>query len=197
MHNKIVYHAMKALTALGIPVLRINFRGTGRSEGVHDFGRGEVEDVHAALAWLEKEFGLPVLFAGFSFGANVGLRACCGDARVRGIIALGVPMHAAGRSYTYHFLPGCQQPKLFVSGTEDEFASPDSVTNLVMTAPHATLVWVEGANHFFVGHLDQVRTAIISWTTTNFLSSGFSPGNNQPEEKQPEENSPGSVAKVL
>src|SRR5512141_1101144 len=48
MHNKVVYHAMKALNGFGMPVLRFNFRGAGRSEGEHDEGRGEREDVRAA-----------------------------------------------------------------------------------------------------------------------------------------------------
>jgi alpha/beta superfamily hydrolase len=175
MHNKVVYHAMKALTALGLPVLRFNFRGTGLSEGVHDYGRGEVDDVHAALDWLDREFGLPVIFAGFSFGSNVGLRACCGDPRVQGIISLGVPMHAAGRNYTYNFLPGCQQPKLFISGTNDEFADIASVENLVANAPHASLIWVPDGDHFFAGKLDQVRGGITQWIESRF-PGGQPPG---------------------
>src|ERR1700761_7462303 len=61
MHNKVVYHAMKALQAYGLPVLRFNFRGTGLSEGVHDDGHGEQEDVRAALDWLDREYRLPML----------------------------------------------------------------------------------------------------------------------------------------
>src|ERR1700741_1965995 len=72
LHNKVVYHAMKSLQSFGLPVLRFNFRGTGLSEGVHDYGEGEQDDVLAALDWLDREFGRPVLFAGFSFGAYVG-----------------------------------------------------------------------------------------------------------------------------
>ena len=68
MHNKVVYHAAKAFSSFGLPVLRFNFRGTGLSEGVHDDGRGEVDDVRAALDWMEARYGLPLLFAGFSFG---------------------------------------------------------------------------------------------------------------------------------
>src|SRR5579863_8941117 len=60
MHNKVVYHAMKALQGLGLPVLRFNFRGTELSEGEHDEGRGEQDDVRAALAWLEREFHRPI-----------------------------------------------------------------------------------------------------------------------------------------
>ena len=65
LHNKVVFHAMKALNSFGFPVLRFNFRGTGLSEGEHANGIGEVEDVRAALDWLEHEFTLPVGLATF------------------------------------------------------------------------------------------------------------------------------------
>src|SRR2546429_4831780 len=74
LHNKVVFHAMKALNSFGFPALRFNFRGTGLSQGEHNHGIGEVDDVRAALDWLDKEFRLPLIFAGFSFGAAVGLR---------------------------------------------------------------------------------------------------------------------------
>src|ERR1700742_1708087 len=92
MHNKVVYHAAKAFSNFGLPVLRFNFRGTGLSEGAHDDGRGEVDDVRAALDWLTERYKLPILFAGFSFGANVGLHACCGDTRVQELVGIGLPV---------------------------------------------------------------------------------------------------------
>ena len=55
MHNKVVYHAMKAFSSVGLPVVRFNFRGTGLSEGTHDEGRGERDDVLAVLDWMETE----------------------------------------------------------------------------------------------------------------------------------------------
>lgn len=178
MHNKVVYHTAKAFAYFGLPVLRFNFRGTGLSEGAHDEGRGEIEDVRAALDWLDARYGnLPLLFAGFSFGSNVGLRACCGDARVRGLIGLGLPVRAAGRNYSYDFLPGCGTvPKLFVSGDTDEF-SPRGVLEayLVSAADPKQIVWVEGADHFFAAtpgspgsKLDHLGAAIRSWLTAEF-----------------------------
>ena len=74
MHNKVVYNAMKSLSKFGFHVLRFNFRGAGLSEGKHDEGRGEVNDVRAALDYLHQEYKLPLIFAGFSFGAATGLR---------------------------------------------------------------------------------------------------------------------------
>src|SRR5256885_16963994 len=82
VHNKVVYHAMKALNSFGFPVLRFNFRGAGLSEGEHDQGHGEVEDVRTALDWLVSKYHLPILFCGFSFGAAKGIGAACIDKRV-------------------------------------------------------------------------------------------------------------------
>ena len=153
MHNKVVYHAAKAFSSYGLPVLRFNFRGTGLSEGVHDNGYGEVDDVRAAVDWVTAAYGLPVLFAGFSFGSNVGLRACCGDARVRGLVGLGLPIRAEHRDYTYEFLPACGGvPKLFVSGDHDEFCPRGMLESVMVAAGEPKqIVWVEGADHFFAG----------------------------------------------
>src|ERR1700743_3903803 len=75
MHNKVAYQAAKSLDALGLSVLRFNFRGTGMSAGTHDRGRGERGDVSTALDFLAAEFpSTPLLVAGFSFGGFVGLR---------------------------------------------------------------------------------------------------------------------------
>src|SRR5580704_1558769 len=94
LHNKVVYHAMKALSAFGLPVLRFNFRGVGLSEGVHDHGHGEQDDVRAALDWMQQNLRKPILFSGFSFGSNIGMRACFADPRVQGFIGLGLPVRA-------------------------------------------------------------------------------------------------------
>jgi hypothetical protein len=170
MHNKVVYHAMKAFQAYGLPVLRFNFRGAGLSEGTHDNGHGEVGDVRAALDWLQREYERPILFAGFSFGSSVGLRACCGDERVKGIAALGLPVRAGGREYHYTFLAGCRQPKLFVSGTADEYGPRAEIEAVVAAAASpATMVLVPGADHFFAGKLEQMQLALSAWIETHFV----------------------------
>jgi uncharacterized protein len=171
IHNKVIYNAMKTFHGYGLPVLRFNFRGTGLSEGAHDDGRGEQDDVRAALDWLDREFRLPILFVGFSFGANVGLQACCGDRRVKGLVALGVPVHAEGRDYQYDFLAHCAQPKLFISGTEDQYAPTPGVKAIVSAAAQpAELVLVPQADHFFLGKIPEMQHAIQTWLTANFPS---------------------------
>lgn len=170
LHNKVVFHAMKALNSFGFPVLRFNFRGTGLSEGDHARGVGEVEDVRTALDWLEREFPLPIIFAGFSFGAAVGLRAAYNDERVRALIALGLPAvtipseGGEARTYNFEFMRGCEKPKLFVSGARDQFAPPGTLEALVGTfAEPKKLVRIEAGDHFFEGRLKEMRAAVEEW----------------------------------
>jgi alpha/beta superfamily hydrolase len=162
MHNKVVYHAMKVLNGFGFPVLRFNFRGVGGSQGQHNYGRGEVNDVQVALEWLSNEFGKPIIFTGFSFGAAIGLRAACPDSRVAALISLGTPV--AARDYSYEFLRECAKPKLFVSGEKDQFATSQALEEMVRTLPEPTrLVLIPQADHFFTGHLDAMRGALKAW----------------------------------
>jgi len=161
MHNKVVYQVAKSLDALGIPALRFNFRGAGLSEGEHDHGCGEQDDVRAALDFLSGEFpSAPLLVAGFSFGCVAGLRAGCEDARVSRLIGLGLPVNSTDVS----FLSRCSKPKLFVHGSGDEYGAIEKVKTLVASLPGENdLVVAEGAEHFFKGKLDQVDQAIASW----------------------------------
>jgi uncharacterized protein len=169
MHNKVVYHAMKALSSFGFPVLRFNFRGAGLSDGEHDKGQGEQADIRAALDWLEAEMHLPVIFCGFSFGAATGLRVCCTDKRVAGMISLGTPVEAEGRIYTYHFLQQCGLPKLFVSGAQDQYGPTANIRKLVDLAPEPKeVVFIEDAGHFFEGHLAEMQAAIQEWVSRLF-----------------------------
>ena len=170
LHNKVVFHTMKALNSFGFPVLRFNFRGAGLSQGEHDQGQGEVEDVRTALDWLDAEFHLPLIFAGFSFGAAVGLRAACADARVRAVIGVGVPVVPVAadseepRIYTLDFLRDCLKPKLFVSGARDQFGPRAKLEALVASLPEPKkLVIIEGGDHFFEGRLRELREAIELW----------------------------------
>jgi alpha/beta superfamily hydrolase len=170
LHNKVVFHTMKALNSFGFPVLRFNFRGTGLSQGEHDNGNGEVEDVRTALDWLDAEFHLPLLFAGFSFGAAVGLRAACPNARVKALIGVGTPAIPVAadreepRTYELSFLRDCAKPKLFVSGVRDPFGPREKLEALVASLQEPKkLVLIEGADHFFEGRLRELRETIEGW----------------------------------
>jgi uncharacterized protein len=170
MHNKVVYQAAKSLDALGLAVLRFNFRGTGQSEGKHDRGEGERGDVRAALDFLAAEFpDIPLLAAGFSFGCWVGLRTGCEDARVTSLIGLGAPVNNTDFSY----LTYCPKPKLFVHGSNDMYGAVDKLKAVVAAVPGENkIVIVDDADHFFVGKLDQVDAAITNWMSDRISDTG-------------------------
>jgi uncharacterized protein len=164
MHNKVIYQTAKSLDALGLAVLRFNFRGAGTSAGNHDLGRGEQGDVRAAVQFLADEFPgeVPLLLAGFSFGCWVGLRVGCEDERVVELIGLGTPVNNSDFSY----LESCAKPKLFVHGENDEYGDVRKVKSLVESLPGENrFVAVSDADHFFTGKLDDVDRAITSWLT--------------------------------
>jgi alpha/beta superfamily hydrolase len=164
MHNKVVFHAMKALNAFGFPVLRFNFRGVGTSAGAHDNGRGEIADVKVALDYLAGRFSAPILFVGFSFGAAIGLRAAVPHPQVAALIALGLPVNAEGREYTYAPLRESVQPKLLLSGGRDEFATPAQLAHIFAEAAEPKrLAIIPDADHFFTGHLEELRDAVSLW----------------------------------
>jgi hypothetical protein len=168
MHNKVVYQIARTLDRLGVPNLRFNFRGTGLSGGEHDRGRGEQDDVRAALDFLAKEFpGVPLLVAGFSFGCWVGLLVGCADTRVVELIGLGAPVNNSDMSY----LMDSPKPRLFIQGELDQFGFPAKLEELVASFPEGTrqetrVVIVPGGDHFFAGKLQQVDSALAEWLST-------------------------------
>ena len=171
LHNKVVYHAMKALNdpafGLGWPVLRFNFRGVGLSQGAYD-GQAETGDVLAAIEWLENKFQRPLMVVGFSFGAVMALAACCGASEnrrnIRAIAALGLPLQAEGSDFHYPFLASCALPKLFLSGDLDQYAPAEALAQVVGSAAEPKrLLLLHGADHFFAGHLEPMQSALSGW----------------------------------
>jgi uncharacterized protein len=161
MHNKVVFKVAQALQALGMPALRFNFRGVGRSTGTYDEGRGEMDDVRYALEFLSHRYpGLPVILGGFSFGAYVALRVAAIDGRVRVMIGLGVP----ARMFDGDYLEDSHKPKLIIQGTKDELAPYNLALEWFEHVPAPkSMVAVQGADHFFQGHLDEVQAIITSF----------------------------------
>jgi uncharacterized protein len=167
MHNKVVYQAAKTIHRFGLPVVRFNFRGVGLSEGRHDNGQGEMDDVVTVLNFLADEFpGLPLLAAGFSFGSWVGLRAGCADSRVTELIGLGLPV-ANFKTRSFSYLDGCEKPKLLVTGEFDQFGPPHELRAMVNSFPpnvvEQTQVAIIGGDHFFAGHLSELDLTIAAW----------------------------------
>jgi len=164
MHNKVVFRAASALNDAGLTTLRINFRGVGQSTGQHDEGKGELDDVRAGLTYLATEFpGQQITLCGFSFGARVGLEVGISDDRVANLISIGTPVD----KYDFGFIESNRKPILFVHGEHDQFGALEQVNKLVeklKADAKVELVVIKDCEHFFEGHLDELKQAITAWT---------------------------------
>jgi uncharacterized protein len=159
MHNKVVFATAEALFGLGCEVLRFNFRGVGLSAGSHDFGKGEVSDALAAISFLRQRHpGTACHLAGFSFGAGIALQTACRDVSLASVTAVAP-------SFKF-FDPACLSslsiPKLFLQGTADSICSPEDLRGLYpgFLAPKS-VVWLEGAEHFFAREIDTLKASIV------------------------------------
>ena len=163
MHNKVVFRAAKAAVQAGLPTLRFNFRGVGKSSGSFSDGVGEAEDVKTALDYLGLLFpGLPACLMGFSFGASVGLRVGANDPRVAVLIGLGVPVSVTNLD----FLRAVVKPKLIIQGTQDKFGLRAQVQSFYEAlAEPKQIHWVQHADHFFTGKLEEVQRVIREFLT--------------------------------
>ncbi|MEW6268910.1 MAG: alpha/beta fold hydrolase [Thermodesulfobacteriota bacterium] len=160
MHNPVVFHCARALHEAGFETLRFNFPGVGDSTGAHGHGVGEVDDARAALDFLleRQPAARDVVVAGFSFGAAVGLRFGCDDARVHRLLAIAMPVG----HYDVGFLASCTKPKLFVHGDRDDVAPLAALEELLARrhVPAAELRVVRGTGHFFDDRLDELRDEV-------------------------------------
>jgi uncharacterized protein len=148
-----------ALQDAGVATLRFNFRGTGRSEGDHDEGRGERDDARAAVAFLAERSGASDLaLAGYSFGAMVALAAGAEDARVGRLVAIAPPI----ASFDLSFLVACRRPKLFIAGDRDAYCPIVGLERtLAAIAEPCELVRLPGIDHFFMGAESEVARHVV------------------------------------
>lgn len=161
MHNKVVYRIAKTFFDSGFATLRFNFRGAGRSEGKHDAGRGEQDDLRSMIRFIEEKYtGAEIWLAGFSFGAAVLLRAGCPNPLIGALVAVGTPVS----KYDFASEAICDKPRLFVQGGQDEFGSVADLEKLIaaLSGPVQMKV-IEGADHFFEGHLDELSRVVSAF----------------------------------
>jgi len=162
MHFKAVFRTAKALQEQGLAVLRFNFRGVGRSAGVHDHAVGEQDDAIAALDEMERRYpGRPLVLGGFSFGAAVALRVGARQPRVRALAVLGFPFRIAPDTA---FLAQLASPRHFVQGENDEFGGAAAIRALVNPLPEPKrLVVITESDHFFAGHEGELQQEVGGW----------------------------------
>lgn len=166
MNNKVVYTMYKTFASAGFSVLRFNFRGVGRSEGVYDNGEGELSDAAAAMDWMHATFPGSSSFwlAGFSFGAWITLQLLMRRPEVNGFIAVSPP---ADR-YDFSFLSPCPVSGQVIQGDHDDIVTHASVVRMmerVTTKPNITLNFqtIEGADHFFQRQQNELASIIRNY----------------------------------
>jgi alpha/beta superfamily hydrolase len=158
MTNKVVTTLAKTLKELSLNTLRLNFRGVGKTEGIHDEGRGEAEDVIALANWVREKTEGDVWLAGFSFGGYVAARAASQLSNIKQLISIAPQV---SRFYEAPIGPiSC--PWLIVQGEKDDVVSPDAVYAWVETLnPKPTLIRLPEAGHFFHGQLGVLQSEIL------------------------------------
>ncbi len=157
MHSDVVEAVLRAYAGNGYTTLRFNFRGAGASEGVHEKGIGEQEDVGAALAFLrEGGKSLPDL-AGYSFGAWVNAQAACGNAKIQRMIMVSPPVNFMDFSLVKH----CPGLRMVITGSLDDIAPPDRISEILPRwNRNAQLRIIEGADHFYWGKTNEIERII-------------------------------------
>jgi uncharacterized protein len=164
MHTKAVYRATKALAGLGCAVLRFNFRGVGKSDGLFDNAVGELDDFRAGLDFVATHYPDTELWAaGFSFGAYVALTTGARDARVTTLIGIAPAL----QMYDFSEVRTSVKPKYFVQGERDEICPlPYMQAFFAELSEPKTLVVIPGAVHLFTGKVDELRRAIVAMLGT-------------------------------
>lgn len=162
MDNKVVFTVAKALTRRGLHVIRFNFRGVGGSEGTHDEGVGEQNDVQAAMDHAAELVGGgagSLLVAGFSFGSWVGIGAAAQDDRVAGLLAVAPPVNF----YDFSAAVETAKPLSVIYALEDELVSAQAVQDWLATVDRPHLVTpVPRAGHLFHGRLQAIRAGVAA-----------------------------------
>jgi len=159
MHNPVVFHVARELQRNGWTTLRFNFRGVGKSEGIHDEGRGEVDDVVAALTWMRGLAPeLPTFLVGYSFGAWCAYRHLLQFHDLTGFVVIGLPVE----KYDFSAIDDLQIPLAVIQGDRDEFGDLHRVRSVLQKAkPPGRLYVVPGATHLFTRRAEDVAARAL------------------------------------
>ncbi len=167
MSNNVVMAVCQQLEERGIAAFRFNFRGVGASQGYFANGKGELNDVAAALDFvsLDEQVDAQRLgLAGYSFGAGVALGAAIRDERVRALALISPWLRPEEQALANSW----RHPRLLVWGSEDEFA-PDPQETATWNGKGDHLI-IRGADHLWVGQEDVLAEVVATLFVTSFAS---------------------------
>jgi len=166
MNNRIVYETYNCFFKNGFSVIRINFRGVDKSDGIFDNGQGELSDAAAALDWIERENpGYNQCWvSGFSFGSLICMQLIMRRPEVNKFIAISPQPNV----YDFTFLAPCPISGLVLYGKNDELVPEETVLNLKKRLSSQKNIEVkfhciEKANHFYKGKEKELSNIIQSY----------------------------------
>ena len=156
MDNKVVTTLMRTYRDLGVHVLRFNFRGVGKSEGIFDHAIGELDDLRHVIMWVQSNLPhSPVLMAGFSFGSSIAARASYEVEGLRHLTLVAPPVER----YEYDRDGIFNAPVCVIQGDQDERVVAQGVYDwLSHLHSSAELIRYHDASHFFHGFLSALKT---------------------------------------
>jgi len=158
MDNKVVQTLARAFTQCGWRALRFNFRGVGASAGSHDEGRGELQDMLAAVA--QAPLDAPLALAGFSFGAFVTTQAMAQLAGQREVAKLVLVGTAASRFEVAPIPLEAHDKTLVIHGEADDTVPLLAVMDWARPQVLPVMV-VPGGGHFFHGQLPLLKSLVV------------------------------------
>ena len=163
MDNPVVLAATQACTEAGLATLRFNFRGVGDSSGAWDEGRGEQDDVRAALTCLGQALPAParLAVAGYSFGAAMAASVASAGLPLAGLALIAPPLSM--RPWQPTPALAVDGRILLVAGRADHYCSPGALAQLGHALPKATVILFDGVDHFFLAGLDRLAAAVRDW----------------------------------
>ena len=172
MNNKVAYSMYQAFVKMGFSVLRFNFRGVGKSEGIYDKGDGELADAATALDWLHSQNpnASQTWISGFSFGSWLCMQLLMRRPEITSFIAVSPPAD----KYDFSFLAPCPVSGLMIQGTNDAIVSADSVESLTQKLEYQRNISVEyieiaGANHFYKEKIDDLIDSMQKYIESYFV----------------------------
>lgn len=152
-HNKVVQTVARTCVRQGYVAYCPNLRGVGASDGTHDYGRGEKDDMLAIARHAREQHGdLPLLLAGFSFGSFVQAQVAA-ELKPRQLILIG----PATSKYA---MPAVPADTVVIHGEADEVIPLQSVFDWARPQ-HLSVIVVPGVGHFFHGRLKQLQDLIL------------------------------------
>lgn len=167
MDSKMIHSVYTCFIDNNFSVLKINFRGVGKSTGTFDKGIGELTDAAVAIDWLQErnQSNVPIWIVGFSFGAWVAMQLTMRRPEIVGFVALSLP----ATKYDFSFLSPCPVPGLIIQSSNDTISDESDITELAkrlinsVKSKHMEYHVIESTNHFLRDKEEEVTQIIDNY----------------------------------